>query len=687
MPLFPTLGPDTPNQIGAEILAQMETEYSEGITYNQSYWLQADIDNRYYAGQQDYATNIYNYNTFNGNNRRQFYFNRINPIVNMISGYQRETRKSTTAIPRHNGNQLTADQYTKAIFWNNEHEGVLETISEAFHGALISGMNLLHVYMDYGSDAVSGNIKVDNCSYNGFMIDPFFRKADLSDCNWIWKRSYVSKREAIALLPHRAEEIMGLNGNASNMGPDAKFAYMPEVYNFGMRNLLTYDEYYYRTFRKQINLIDTRSGEQWEWPNQDMEKLKKFLKKEPKLEVIEATVPTVKLAIVIQGKVFYHERNPSGSDLYPFVPVFAYYNPQMPYYDLRIISVVRSLRDPQFLYNKFLINMADILDSQVNSGFIYKEDALVDPEDVYMQGNGKGIALKSGAAMSDIVKIQPGEASASMFKLAEIFGDELFKQSGANEATMGSAVDDKVGILEMLKQGAGLRILRILFDQLDRAQKLVGKLQLDYIQKNFTPGKIQQITGENPAPQFYAQEFGEYDVAIAEGNNTTTQKQLQFAQAVQLRQAGVPITDQDLLEMSTMQNKDKLVKNMLAQQQQQQQLQQQQAQLQGQEAQARIQLAQARAAADTGLGVERASRVQENQALAYERRAKALHEEDSALLDKIKAVKELEQIDLNHLEKLISIANGLKMVDKVAQNIPTQTMQQPEQSQPTPPMQ
>jgi len=139
--------------------------------------------------------------------------------------------------------------------------------------------------------------------------------------------------------------------------------------------------------------------------------------------------------------------------------------------------------------------------------------------------------------------------------------------------------------------------------------------------------------------------------------------------------------------MSTMQNKDKLVKNMLAQQQQQQQLQQQQAQLQGQEAQARIQLAQARAAADTGLGVERASRVQENQALAYERRAKALHEEDSALLDKIKAVKELEQIDLNHLEKLISIANGLKMVDKVAQNIPTQTMQQPEQSQPTPPMQ
>lgn len=657
MPIFPPIRPENIDTSGNEILAQMETQYSEGITYNQSYWLQADIDNRYYAGQQDYATNIYNYNTFNGTNRRQFYFNRINPIVNMISGYQRETRKSTAAVPRHNGNQETADQYTKVLFWNNQKEGILETISEAFHGALISGMNLLHVYMDYSNDAVSGDIKVDNCSYNGFMVDPFFRKADLSDCNWIWKRSYVTKNEAVALLPHRADEIIGLNGNASNLGPDAKFAYMPEVYNFGMRNLLTYDEYYYRAFRKQINLIDSRTGEQWEWPNQDIKKLKKFLKKEPKLEVIEATIPTVKLAIVIQGKVFYNERNVSGSDLYPFVPVFAYYNPQMPYYDLRIISVVRSLRDPQYLYNKFLINMADILDSQVNSGFIYKEDALVDPEDVYLQGNGKGIALKSGAAMSDIQKIQPGEASSSMFKLAEIFGDELFKSSGANEATMGSAVDDKVGILEMLKQGAGLRILRILFDQLDRAQKLVGKLQMDYIQKNFTPGKIQQIVGENPAPQFYSQEFGEYDVAIEEGYNTTTQKQLQFAQAVKLREAGVPITDQDLLEMSTMQNKNKLIENMMAQQQQKQQMEQQQAQMQMEQLKSQINLSNARAKADEGLGIERHSRVAENQSLAVERLAKAASDEEAALLNKIKVLKELEGIDIQHLRELLAMAN------------------------------
>ena len=674
--IFPQLGNESLDTVGSAILSAMEVSYSSGITYNQSYWANADIDNRYYAGQQDLASNIYSTN--NVQNRRQFYYNRINPIVNVISGYQRETRKSTTAVPLKSGNDKTSDQYTKVIMWNNQREGILETISEAFHGALISGMNLLHVYMDYTSDSVSGNIKVDNCSYNGFMIDPFWRKPDLSDCNWIWKRSFLTKRQCIALLPHRADEIVGLSGN---MGPDAKFAYMPEVYNFNVNNLLAYDEYYYRDYRKQIKLVDSITGEEWEWPNQDMSKLRYFLSKEPRLEVVEAVIPTCKLAIVIQGKVFYNERNPSGSDLYPFVPVFAYYNPQLPYYDLRITSVVRTLRDPQYLYNQFMNNIGDILTTQVNSGYIYKEDALVDPDDIYMRDNGKGIALKSGAQMTDIQKIQPGEVGASMFKLAEMLSDELFKDSGANEAMMGSAVDDKVGILEMMKQGAGLRILKILFDQLDRSQKLVGRLQKDYINLNFTPGKIQQIIGEQPSPQFYGHEFGEYDIAIEEGFNTTSQKQLGFAQAVKLREAGVPITDQDLLEMSTMQNKSVLIENMMKQKEQQAQQAQQQAQMQMQEIQARTDLAHARAEADRGLAVERTSRVEENRALAVQKLSEANKNDEQALLEKIKIVKEIGMMDINEIKELMGIAQVLKTAEQNTIQPPQPAPQQQPQPQ------
>src|SRR4029077_3390451 len=154
--------------------------------------------------------------------------NRIRRVLNMISGQQRRSRKSTIVVPVENGDSQTADQFTKVLLWINNQESVLETISESFHGAMVTGMNLLQVWVDYRSDPVSGNIKVDNCSYNSFLIDPYFRKADLSDCNAIWKRSFLTKRECISLLPDKTEEIMGLIGLDSGTGRDGKFQFMPE---------------------------------------------------------------------------------------------------------------------------------------------------------------------------------------------------------------------------------------------------------------------------------------------------------------------------------------------------------------------------------------------------------------------------------------------------------------------------
>ena len=139
----------------------------------------------------------------------------------------------------------------------------METISESFQGSLITGMNLLQVWLDFRSDPVSGNIRVDNCSYNSFLIDPYFRKADLSDCNALWKRSFINKREALSLLPDKEDIIMSLYGQDNR---DGKFQFMPENYAFsGLKNLLTYDEFYYRDYRTQRMLIDSQTGETTEW--------------------------------------------------------------------------------------------------------------------------------------------------------------------------------------------------------------------------------------------------------------------------------------------------------------------------------------------------------------------------------------------------------------------------------------
>ena len=89
-------------------------------------------------------------------------------------------------------------------------------------------------------------------------------------------------------------------------------------------------------------------------------------------------------------------------------------------YKWRVQGLVRSLRDPQFLYNRFVITMADILESQVNSGWIFKEDSVINPDDLYLTGQGRNIGLKRTAALTDLQKIPPGEISQSYMALAQL---------------------------------------------------------------------------------------------------------------------------------------------------------------------------------------------------------------------------------------------------------------------------
>jgi hypothetical protein len=659
MPLFPEIGPQYYDERDKSILSRMSAFYAESISINQSFWGEADTDTRFEAGDQTLWNDIYA--NLPANRRRQFNFNRIRRIINMISGHQRRNRKSFNVIPVENGDAETADQFTKILLWICQQEGILETISEAFHGSLVTGMNLLQVWVDYRQDPISGNIKVDNCAYNSFLIDPFFRKPDLSDCNALWRRSFLSKRECASLLPSHAEEILALNGNDTR---DGKFQFMPEQYHFAQRNLLTYDEFYYKDSRMQKMLIDTQTGESLEWRSQEKDRLELFLKMYPQVTVIEQEIPTVKVAIVVQGKVMYDGPNPLGIDTYPFVPVFAYYTPQLAYYPWRIQGVVRGLRDAQYLYNRRKIIELDIFESQINSGWKYKENALVNPKDVFMNGQGRGLALKEEAQMTDVEQIVPPNVPSSMIQLSEALGAEIQQISGVNEELLGSAIDDKAGILSMLRQGAGLTTLQSLFDQLDRSQKLLGKVIMDVIQANFTPGKVKRILEQEPALQFYNKAFGKYDAAVEEGLNTSTQRQMQFLQLLQLKEVGIPVPDDVLIDACTVQDKKKLVESIAQARNQAAQMQQAQVEAQIQEAQARTELAQARAIADKGLGLERVSRIQENQALAVERRASAEKDQDAAILNLIKSIKEIEGIDINHLKEALSLLHSVKNIER-----------------------
>ncbi len=647
--------PDHISRDYGAIEKRMMADYNANQSLWQIFWTEGTLDTRLEAGDTSLMADING--SMPNNNRGQWYFNRVRPLCNMVSGYQRRNRRSTIIVPLENGDDETADQWTKILLHIYKREQVYEHISDAFHqGACITGMNLLHVYLDFRNDPLNGDVKIDNLPYNSFFIDPYFRKTDLSDCAFVWRRSYLSHSAAASLIPDKYDDIMATPGNPTGTGRDGRFQYMPESYGQTQQNRVAYDEYYYRDYRKQRLLIDKRTGDVQDISLQDELDIETFLSHYPETSVIEQQVPTVRLAIAIQDKVFWD--GPSGLDRYPFVPVVGYYNPMMPYFYSRIQGIARSLRDPQMLLNRRIVLSADLLESQVNSGWIFKENAPVDVKHLFQTGQGRVIPLKEEAQMTDIQPIIPPQIPPSFFQLQETFSKELNMVSGINEELMGSAIDDKAGILSALRQGAGLTTLQPLFDKLDFAQKMLGEIIMDVIRVNYTPGKIKNIlSGQEPTPFFYKKSFGKYHCMVEAGFDTESQKQMEFLQLIQLRELGIEIPPKTLIEAATLQNKKLLIQDIEQGQQAQMQQMQQMQQAQVQETQARTELAQARAIADKGLGVERMSRVQENQALAMERQAQARKDDEESLLNKVKLLKEIEGLDVAHLERLVTLAH------------------------------
>lgn len=307
-----------------------------------------------------------------------------------------------------------------------------------------------------------------------------------------------------------------------------------------------------------------------------------------------------------------------------------------------------------------------MLESQITSGFKYKENALVNPKDVFLAGQGRGLALKAEAQMTDVEQILPPQIPPSMIQLSELLGQEISQISGVNEELLGSADDDKAGILSRLRQGAGLTTLQILFDQLDQSQKLLGNMCIDLIQSNWTPGKVARILGEEPAQEFYNRAFLKYDAIVEEAPLTSTQKQLALQQALYLREIGVPIPTSYLIKNMNIPDKDDLIEEISAQEKQEQEQQQQMAQLQMQQMQVDNETKLSYSEAQHSLAAERMNKTKLDAALSAERIQRADEDRTGALLNLIKAAQEIKNLDIDQLLKAIQIQQSLANPDATA---------------------
>jgi len=457
-----------PNQ--GNIRQWLDNLYSKFQPIEQARWNQANIDTLFYAGSQTFVNRYFNFSPTTS--YQQYYFNLIQQPVNMITGYQRQHRKNVSYVAIEGADPQTTDQYTKLMthVFNKEH--IHEAFSRACELATVSGMVLLQPYLDYSlDDQAQGSLRFKVWEYNSFLVDPYFRSFDMSDAQFVWCQEYISKEEAKNRFPDKLENIAPMAGTPQRYG---SFYFLPENYNMARNDLMVLSYVWYKWKKKKKRLYSRSRNQFFDYAGGEQQ-LEQILYNIPDMEEVTVEVPCWKLAVVLNEQLMYQGDNPLGFDGCPFIPVFWNYEPHINYYDLRVRSLVRTMRDPQFLFNYKVIVNNDIAAATINAGWKRKVGAVANEDNLKKSGQGYDVIINDGYEMTDVEKIIPSAVPESDLALAQQMSDLIFSTSGINLEQFAGNNDKQISSLTLLmKQAANLMVFQKYFDQWDMSLKLCG---------------------------------------------------------------------------------------------------------------------------------------------------------------------------------------------------------------------
>lgn len=519
-----------PNQ--GNIKQWLDNLYSKYQPIEQSRWNQSNIDTLFYAGEQSFINRHFN---FTGNHSSSnYYFNLIQQPINMITGYQRQHRKSINYVPSEGADPNTTDQYTRVITHICNTNGIHEQFSKACELAAVSGMVLLQPYLDFtGDDPAQGEVKLKIWEYNAFIVDPYFRSADMSDASYAWTQEYISKQEAERRFPGKVQAITPMSGSPQRYG---SFYFLPENYNMARNDLMVLSYVWYKWDVKKKRLYSKKRNQFFDFGGGD-ENLEQILYAIPDLEVVEVDTPSWKLAVVLNDQLMFQGDNPLGFNSCPFIPVFWNYEPHNNYYDLRVRSLVRTMRSSQFLMNHKIIQNNDIASATINAGWMRKVGAVANEDNLKKAGQGWDVIINDGYEMTDVQKIIPSAVPESDLALAEQMKELIFGTSGINMENWSGQNDKQTSSLTvLLKQAANLMVFQKYFDQWDYSLKLLGEKMLQIVLNNWNAAKVSLFTGDEPTPHFYSRIFAKYNTIVEEGLLTPTQKNFQAQQMMEINE-------------------------------------------------------------------------------------------------------------------------------------------------------
>lgn len=510
----------------------LDNLYSKFMPIEQSRWREANIDSLFYAGSQSFVNRYFNFAPTTS--FQQYYFNLIQQPVNLVTGYERQNLKGYMYQAFEGGDNQTCDQATKLITHCANVGNIFQQRSKAKELSATSGMVLLQPYLDFtGTDPAQGELKTKIWEYNSFLVDPYFRSPDMSDAQFVWCQEYISKREAVARFGEKVQNISPMMGSPQRYG---NFYFLPENYNMARNDLLVLSYVWYKSRKRKKKLYSEKLDLFFDYAQNDPD-MERAIFEITDMQVVEVDAPCWMVCVVLNDQVIYQGPNPMGDIDCPFVPYYWNYDPHLSDPTLRVRSLVKPMRDPQFLFNYKVIQNNDIAAATINSGWKRKQGAVVNEDNLKKTGQGWDIIIRDGFELTDCEKIIPSAVPESDLALAQQMADLIYNTSGINMENWAGQSDKQISALtSFMKQAANLLVFQKYFDQWDYADRLLGDKLFKVVQNKWKAEKIRLLIGEEPSPFFFSKIFTRYQVLVEPADLTPMQQNLQAQQMMEINE-------------------------------------------------------------------------------------------------------------------------------------------------------
>ena len=507
--------------------------------------------------------------------------NTILPTINAVLGEQSTKKADIQFKPRGGGNQDVADVLTK-VYQQIADNNKLDWIeNQVFSDGLIQDRGYFDVRIDF-SDHVMGEVRIEAKDPLDILIDPDAKHYDPRTWNEIFETKWMSVDEIEEIYGQdKADRLRLLAETGTTLGADSmEFEEErygdTEEYNYGqqyptdpenarmLRSIRVIERQYYR-LKDCMFYLDAVTGDMREVPYNWSKKKREEFADTFGLDILNKTVRKVRWTVTADTVVLFDDWSPYKH--FTIVPYFPYFRRGKPF------GMVRNLLSPQEQLNKITSQELHIVNTTANSGWIVENGSLsgMTADDLEEHGAETGLVLEFNRGSTPPAKIPPNQIPTGLDRLGQKAAANIKQISGITDAMLGQDSAEVSGVAIQQKQNRGSMLLQVPLTNLAKTRQYLAESILHLVQSFYTEERVIQITDEEDpykprVPLRVNQmtpeglvindlQLGEYDVVVSSAPARDNFDEMQFAEAISLRQVGVPIPDDMIVEYSHLSRK------------------------------------------------------------------------------------------------------------------------------------